>query len=514
MKKPTTLLEHQEQTRRLALALDHRDVRRWLLKHGYFPEAYVLPPCFSVEKFPETRPSYFQVTPKNGKLKVPRTECMTVHFPKTQLTDRTFGIIDPRIHYDIVVDLTSNWTAVVEAMLPQSSQVASFGFPIPVDSRRPGRMGHLRSGRSIYEFLRMAENQLVAIAYRHSHIVRTDIKNCYRSIYTHAIPWAIHGKSLVRKPENIHNAQLLGNRLDTLFQNANDGCTNGIPIGPVVSDIIAEIVMAAVDVRFTEIFKEKGLKCEAARFKDDYRILVKSEADGIAAVKYLQAGLKEYNLELAEEKTEILALPDGLFRPWVSLYHSAHPRKRASYSWREFRELYLAVLKIDQQYPGTGVVDRFLADIVSKTRRVKISLQPKHIEQTISMLLMLARLRTKAFPKILAIIEAIMETPSGRSQRQSIIDHLEEHLYDLSNDEARNKYLITWISYFLVTNGVQGSLQSHLTFRDPITSTAFYNRSTIFASEADFTLFCDCHEARKRMTLLEYLDVFQPPKED
>jgi len=234
-------------------------------------------------------------------------------------------------------------------MLPESSEVACFSFPIPVDARHPGRIGHLRSGRAIYEFLRMAEDEIVAVAYEYSHIVRTDIRNFYRSIYTHSIAWAIHGKPFIREKKNLHDYTLLGNRLDSLFQNANDGCTNGIPIGPIVSDIVAEIVVAAVDVRFTEALKQKHLQCQAVRFKDDYRLLVTSEADGIEAVKCLQTALKEFNLELGEEKTEVLALPDGLFRPWVSMYHAARPRKRGSYAWRDFRELYLAVLRIDRQ---------------------------------------------------------------------------------------------------------------------------------------------------------------------
>jgi hypothetical protein len=41
---------------------------------------------------------------------------------------------------------------------------------------------------------------------------------------------------------------LAGNRLDKLFQNVNDGCTNGIPIGPAFSDLVAERVLAGVDL--------------------------------------------------------------------------------------------------------------------------------------------------------------------------------------------------------------------------------------------------------------------------
>ena len=188
----------------------------------------------------------------------------------------------------------------------------------------------------------MTDDDIASVAYRYSHLIKTDIKNFYPSIYTHSIAWALHGKTEIRSGENLYNYNLLGNRLDKLFMYTNDACTNGIAIGPVVSDIIAEIIASAVDRILTEQIKSAELDCEVVRFKDDYRILAKSEGDGKTIIKYLQAALKFYNLELNDEKTAIAVLPDGLFREWVSMYHAVHPRRKRKYSWKDFRELYLA----------------------------------------------------------------------------------------------------------------------------------------------------------------------------
>ena len=91
----------------------------------------------------------------------------------------------------------------------------------------------------IYEFLWMTEEDLVSSSHRYTHLVQADIKSFYPSIYTHSLAWAIHGKRHIRKGNNRHDYTLLGNRLDRLFQYSNDQRTNGIPIGPVVSDIVA-----------------------------------------------------------------------------------------------------------------------------------------------------------------------------------------------------------------------------------------------------------------------------------
>jgi hypothetical protein len=460
-------------------------------------------------------PNYFanyKVT-DTGRYNVPRTECVKVHFPRTQLTDRTFGIMDPDIHNDIAYNISAHWQEIVDALLPRESQVISYSFPVPLDAKHPGRTGSLRSGRNIYEFLGMIEDGITAVAYRYNYIVKTDIRNFYPSIYTHSIAWALHKKELVRQAQNIHNFSLLGNRLDKLFQNANDGCTNGIPIGSVVSDIIAEIVAAGVDVCLSRSIRAKNIDCEVIRFKDDYRILVKSEADGRAVIKHLQSAVKEYNLELGDDKTTILALPDGLFREWVSLYHAVHPKKRRHYSWKQFRELYLATLRIDKACPGTGVIDRFLADLVSRRYSLKVGVKPKNLQKVISMLLMMARLRPKAFPKVIAIIEAILRTPFGVAHKSDIVEHLGDYLNNLAEDEERNRYLITWISYFLVSNDLKKYLKSRPILRDPIACTVFNGRSTIFTDKKGYKLFVGCRSAGKRVTLLRHLDIFKPPEQ-
>lgn len=503
--------EHHETTRRLAKSLKSTEIYHWLVEHGYFPESYVLPPCFRVAKRPAKPKCYTEVKSNGKTFDVPTREIVKVHFPKSELTDRVFGVMDPEIHNDIAYHIYRNWKTIVDAILPADSCVASYSFPIPMDAKNPGRLGHLRSGRMIYEFLGMIDDDLASIAYRYQYLVKADIKNFYPSIYTHSIAWAIHGKTFVRKPANKYSFKVLGNRLDRLFQRANDGCTNGVPIGPVVSDVVAEIVASGVDRVFTKLVNEADLKCEVVRFKDDYRILVGTEDDGKRAIKFLQAALKEYNLEINEDKTAINRLPDGLFRAWVSKYHVAHPRNRAKFSWKQFRELYLAVLQIDKEHPGTGVIDRFLADIVSKKGPIKVTVGPHNLQKVISMLLILASRRVKSFPKVLAIIESILRSPFGILHEAEIVAYLEKYLDTLSKEEDKNKHLICWVSYFLVSNGLKGKLASKPKFKDPITRSVFNNRAALFKDAKEFKLFQGSVAVGKQISMLEHLDVFDPP---
>lgn len=500
---------HRNDTRRLAKDLKWEQVYHWLIEHGYFPENYVLPPCFRVSKHPD-RPRRFARATKQKFSLVPKETC-NVHFPKTDLTDRTFGIIDPDLHNDIAYHIARNWQTVVDCMIPNDSRVSCYSFPVPVDSKHPGRVGQLRSGRMIYEFIWMTEEDLASSAYRYTHLVRADIKSFYPSIYTHSIAWAIHGKPYIRKANNRWDYTLLGNRLDRLFQYSNDQKTSGIPIGPAVSDIVAEIIAAAVDRTLTESVRKKKLNCEMTRFKDDYRILVRGESAGRSVIKLLQTALKEFDLELAENKTSIHELPEGLFRPWVSLYHSAYPRKRRRLIWKEFRELYLAVLRIDKRHPGTGVIDRFLADIVSKSGRLRVRLSPQTLLKAMSMLIMLGNRRSKAFPKILAIIESVLRSPFGQQHTDDILSYIDFHLEALSEDEERNAYLISWLAYFVVSNDLKKHLNFKPAYKNPITRSVYNNRGNVFRDSSHFKVFEGCRTVAKKGSMLEHLDVFNPP---
>lgn len=489
----------------MAAGLPRPQVYKWLVTKGYFPESYVLPPCFEVTKHPTFGKLYFRH--KKGQYRPILDEYIQVHFPKTELTDRTFGIIHPELHSDIALILARNWKFVVKCLFHQSNKVFAYSFPIPLDGSAPGKVGRLRSGRMIYEFIEMAEHDGAAVAYRYKVLITTDVKNFYPSVYTHSIPWALHGKKLIRRGSNRRDYRFFGNRLDKLFQNANDSCTNGIPIGPAVSDLIAELILSGVDRQLSRSLNDNVL---VVRFKDDYRILAKTEQEGISAVKSLQSALKDYRLELNDEKTKVHVLPSGLFRGWVSEYHAANPRPKAFYDFKRFKEVYLAVVSIDHRNPGTGVIDRFLADIVTPKYKLRVRLDARSIPKVLSLLLMLASLRTKAFPKVLAIIEALLHSPVGQRHAIDIESHLVDFLSRLAQKESENRYLIAWIYYFLRSNGLDGRLPTGAKHLDPVVRSVRTSRFTKFRNCPDFRVFEGVKAASKRVSMLRHLDVFMP----
>ena len=142
-----------------------------------------------------------------------------------------------------------------------------------------------------------------------NYIVKADISNCFPSIYTHVIPWALMGK---QKAKNNRNDKTdYRNRIDILTRNLKHGETNGILIGPHASNLISEIILVKID---EELYKNEY---RYIRKIDDYTCYVKDYNMAEKFLIDLATALKKYDLSLNHKKTEILKLPQASYKDWV-----------------------------------------------------------------------------------------------------------------------------------------------------------------------------------------------------
>ena len=137
-----------------------------------------------------------------------------------------------------------------------------------------------------------------------------DVSNFYGSIYTHSIPWALHGKAVAKLDRS---DKLYGNVIDRFVRNCQDGQTMGIPIGPDTSEIIAESILSSLDLDIPLSISKNGY-----RFMDDYEMNFKNIHDAEAALNIMQSLLNDYELDPNPSKTEIKELPSHIEDDWVS----------------------------------------------------------------------------------------------------------------------------------------------------------------------------------------------------
>ena len=501
--------DHFLETKALVKQLDIRDIASWLLEEGYYPEQYVLPPCFYAHGFSLRRRPYFTVRRLKGgvKLKPDWSELAYIALPKSILTQRDFAVLDPRHYHDMVFHVTAEWKLVLSHLFHKDQRIYSYSFPIPLSRDTPGTLGKLRAGRMIYEFLEMAENDLVGEAFKYAFILKTDIVNFYTSVYTHSIAWALHGKEQSR--QDMFSFDSLGKKLDRLAQRSNDGRTDGIAVGPAITDLIAEILLAAIDLECSRRLKTEDIDFVGVRFKDDYRFLCNSHDEAGKIMTTLQKCMRFYNLSLSEQKSVTLALPEGLYRPWKIEYQGLSLRKASAIPYPRLEAVFHSVLAIDARLPGTGVIDRFLSELTDRDCELKFQLGEKDRVKAFSLLLLLRQRRSKTFPVVLAIIEALLNKyEEDADLRKHITESLEEMLDSLMRQPNDHEYELVWLIYF--TRTVLGNPLADLPeFNSPLLHSVAAGKREFYNSFSDNDLFQMPGLPVSRNHLLRYLEVFR-----
>ena len=103
------------------------------------------------------------------------------------------------------------------------------------------------------------------------------LTNCYGSLYTHSISWALHTKEVCKERKNNwekykKTKPLLGDLIDQLVRAGRSGQTNGISQGSVVMDFLAELVLGYVDTIISKKLNNEGIEnYKILRYRDDYR---------------------------------------------------------------------------------------------------------------------------------------------------------------------------------------------------------------------------------------------------
>ena len=145
------------------------------------------------------------------------------------------------------------------------------------------------------------EQESLRLSLEYDFLVHTDIGDCYRSIYTHSIAWALHDREVAKK--NKSDAKMTGNVIDNCIQNMRQRQTNGIPQGSVLMDFIAEMVLGYADYELSRhLESEKNYRI--LRYRDDYRIFANDLQLARKIIKELTEVLSGLGLRINSEKTK------------------------------------------------------------------------------------------------------------------------------------------------------------------------------------------------------------------
>lgn len=336
---------------------EERDLYVALTRFNYFPnqKEYMgeLPPCFSSRQLTPEVNDAIAALDKSNKRKGSGFDVVEFRATRYNNVSRTLALIHPKAYSDLTKNIIDNWGSLRHI----SENVSSHITP---EIRQDGRAFVMN-----YESPLSKKRRIIQSSFAKKIRVSTDIANCFNSIYSHSIPWAIVGLEVAKA--NRSN-DLWYNRLDMYTRACKRNETQGIPIGAGTSSIIVETILSSIDSKL----RDKGYEFE--RYVDDYSCYCKTDSQSEAFIIDLEHMLAEFKLSINLSKTNTFTLPSSTDDEWVLELLSCVPVKSTIEDDGNPKEVYFApesltfinqALQINEKTPDGSVLKYAIQLIVS-----------------------------------------------------------------------------------------------------------------------------------------------------
>lgn len=268
-----------------------------LLKNEFFPSE--LPPCFNTHDLANYAQEVIDIANSFGrKYSIP----LTYSGYKSESARRKFAIPNP-YHYCKAVDLIVQNEAVINDVFRRSK----YSLTAPINKSPKEEQPYSKKTTCVAD----TKNEIEKAYQNNRYEIRLDINAFFDNVYTHSIPWAIHGIEVSKQRKNDNT--LLGNKIDKCMRSMNYDQTNGILVGNAISRIISEIILCTIDSQIQRRFEN----IECRRFVDDYYIYTSDLTQVQEIISYIRICLSKYELFYNENKIQINESPFLYGKPWV-----------------------------------------------------------------------------------------------------------------------------------------------------------------------------------------------------
>ena len=321
-----------------------------LLQYNYLPTTRKskeeLPPIFDSKKLsPDVARKL--LSPEIGTAKDERRmrgyDQIDYRLTRYNSVSRTLSIPHPTAHSRLCLSLYEHWEKICYIAENPSSHIK------PHDND-DGRV-IIMSG---YDGAAGKSWRKLNNSFGKRYCVKTDISNCFPSIYSHAVGWGLVGRKEAKDKRNNHKEWF--NEIDRNIRSSRRLETQGIAIGPGTSNVIAEIILARID----QTLRDKKFSFE--RYIDDYECYCDSEEQAKSFVQHLERAASEYKLQLNIQKTRFTKLPQPVSDDWTLELGQHAPKANDATVFDVYRFLDVAVV-LAGKHPESNVL-KYAASVI------------------------------------------------------------------------------------------------------------------------------------------------------
>lgn len=246
------------------------------------------------------------------------------------------------------------------------------------------------------------EQQSLKNSLEFSHVLHTDVSDCYASLYTHSIAWALHGLETAKEKKT--DKGLLGNSIDGHIQASRYGQTNGISQGSVLMDFIAELVLGYVDTLIAaELGEEKDFRI--LRYRDDYRIFSNSDVRAEEILKVISNKLRMVGMHLGVAKTSLSTnVIEGSIKS--DKLAGIDLQNLGIANAKTLQKQLLRLHSFGRRYPNSGALRRLVGELHRKILKLKAA--PDDLEVQIAIATDIAVVSPSTFPAVAGLLSQLL----------------------------------------------------------------------------------------------------------
>lgn len=388
---------------------------------------------------------------------------------------RPVKIVHPVAYVDLVNLITSsgNWQIILEKFrdFRNNNSINCISMPIKALG-----IHNNDTKETIISWWEQFEQNSIEAALEYTYCIQTDVTNCYGSIYTHTITWALIGKKEAKKSRKGKRKERndegkkedqkelekkkLGDLIDKKIRCMQNGQTNGIPQGGKLFDFIAELVLGYADFKLGEELKtNKITNYKIIRYRDDYRVFSNSKEELDLIVKLLSYVLSDLNMHFNLKKTKYTTdligssiKPDKLY--WnsrsISIFSNnkyANGKKiKSDYKvyHMSLQKHLLEIYILSKKFPNSGSIKKAFSEYLDRLDKLK-SL-PEDYKQIISITANIIIANPNSIPQGVAVIGCIFNLMKNtKNYKPKNVKHFIKRILKKLKSIPNTEYVEIWL---------------------------------------------------------------------
>lgn len=348
-----------------------------------------------------------------------------------RLAWRPLELMHPAVYVSLInlICADENWSEIVKRLeYFDGGIVTCCSVPVISSDDQKDQAVQIR------KWWQAVEQTSLSFALEFSHVLHTDVTDCYGSLYTHSISWALHGIDEAKKQKG--KGKLLGDKIDEYIRAGRYGQTNGISQGSALMDFIAEIVLGYVDSLIAHNLKDtSGFRI--LRYRDDYRVFTNND------------GLAEQILKVISDCLRVVGMRLGVAKTFINtnvIEGSVKPDKLAGIELQDLGEANAHTLQkqllrlhsFGRKYPNSGALKRLVGEL--HTKLVEQEIVPDDLEVQVAIATDIAVTSPTTFPVVAGILTHMISL-QPKDQKPALWDKIQKKMSQV----PYNGYQEVWL---------------------------------------------------------------------